>query len=147
MARVIYQLTHATISAQSFFTIVLLLISTTLLLLLCDTKLLGVVSASSTPPGLPHGVKETSKLEKACDKSRIILKDEHGFISSGPEFSNYTQNSHCEWLIRPISANPGNNATKSKQNGKMSHHFLPVIHQSSFWNPYYKIKIAKYALS
>ena len=73
------------------------------LLLIChlsDTRMLNGVSASS-PPKAPLELME-GKLEKACDKSRIVLTEEHGFISSGPEFSNYTQNSHCEWLIRPL---------------------------------------------
>ena len=55
--------------------------------------------ASSPPKAAPD--IEGVTLQKACDKSRVVLSKEHGFVASGPEFSNYTQNSHCEWLIRP----------------------------------------------
>lgn len=37
-----------------------------------------------------------------CDKTRKIFTDSWGIISDGPMGSNYTQDSHCEWLIRGI---------------------------------------------
>ena len=92
------------------------MLASTTLMMVYDTKLLDGVSASSVPPSLPHGVRGELKLEKACDKTRIVLRDEHGFIASGPEFSNYTQNSHCEWLIRPFPAHPPGNSSKTTKN-------------------------------
>ncbi|XP_063223363.1 multiple epidermal growth factor-like domains protein 8 [Bacillus rossius redtenbacheri] len=35
-----------------------------------------------------------------CDKSRKLLTDSWGVITDGPVGSNYTQDSHCEWLIK-----------------------------------------------
>jgi len=100
-----YKNTRTLISLPTLLN-VLLLLAATIGLIWYDTQCLSapdLVSASSLPPPvLPNGVEGESKdPEKACDKSRIILRDKHGFISSGPEFSNYTQNTHCEWLIKP----------------------------------------------
>lgn len=36
----------------------------------------------------------------SCDKSRKVFYDRSGIIADGPIGSNYTQDSHCEWLIR-----------------------------------------------
>ena len=36
---------------------------------------------------------------KSCDKSRQVLTENHGFIEDGIAL-NYTQNTHCEWLIK-----------------------------------------------
>ena len=37
---------------------------------------------------------------KSCDKSRTILNETQGFIMDGMAMTmNYTQNTHCEWLI------------------------------------------------
>ncbi|CAH0390198.1 unnamed protein product [Bemisia tabaci] len=35
-----------------------------------------------------------------CDKTRKVLTDSRGSISDGPPGTNYTQDSHCEWLIK-----------------------------------------------
>ena len=37
---------------------------------------------------------------KSCDKSRQVLTENHGFIQDGITTVNYTQNTHCEWLIK-----------------------------------------------
>ena len=100
-----YKNTRTLISLPTLFN-VLLLLAATMGLIWYDIQFLSapdVVSASSLPPPiLPNGVEgESNDPEKACDKSRVILRDKHGFFSSGPEFSNYTQNTHCEWLIKP----------------------------------------------
>ena len=73
-----------------------------LLLIWCiiDTLLLDEIFASSSPKSPVRLTQH--KQGKACDKSRIVLSEDRGFISTGPEFSNYTQNSHCEWLIKPL---------------------------------------------
>ena len=39
-------------------------------------------------------------LVQTCDKSRAILDQEHGFVMDGVANLNYTQNTHCEWLIQ-----------------------------------------------
>ena len=38
--------------------------------------------------------------QETCDKSRLILNQTHGFIMDGVANINYTQNTHCEWLIQ-----------------------------------------------
>lgn len=35
-----------------------------------------------------------------CDKTRIILSQASGIITHGPPGTNYSQNTHCEWLIK-----------------------------------------------
>jgi len=35
-----------------------------------------------------------------CDKSRTILSQANGIITHGPPGTNYSQNTHCEWLIK-----------------------------------------------
>ena len=40
-------------------------------------------------------------LPESCSKSREILSADWGLISDGPPLLNYTENTHCEWLIKP----------------------------------------------
>lgn len=35
-----------------------------------------------------------------CDKSRKVHIEPWGVITAGPPGTNYTQDSHCEWLIK-----------------------------------------------
>ena len=35
-----------------------------------------------------------------CDKTRTILSQTSGVITHGPPGTNYSQNTHCEWLIK-----------------------------------------------
>ena len=87
------------------------------------------VSASSLPPLLPGGSEEITEPEKSCGRSRMVLTESHGFISSGPEFSNYTQNTHCEWLIKSSgSSNYDSNLSDRNAQGKMSSN--NIIHTS-----------------
>ena len=44
--------------------------------------------------------KEKSGKPSSCDKSRQILSENHGYIENAAASNiNYTQNTHCEWLI------------------------------------------------
>lgn len=43
---------------------------------------------------------QASTKQVPCDKTRKIFADSWGVISDGPTGSNYTQDSHCEWLIK-----------------------------------------------
>lgn len=36
----------------------------------------------------------------SCYKSRKVFSSSWGVITDGPSGSNYTQDSHCEWLIK-----------------------------------------------
>ncbi|XP_065347637.1 multiple epidermal growth factor-like domains protein 8 [Cloeon dipterum] len=49
--------------------------------------LLGIVAGAAATPS-------------ACDRSRMIMNGPRGRFSSGPPGSNYTQDSHCQWLIQ-----------------------------------------------
>ncbi|KAL4708142.1 hypothetical protein ACJJTC_009921 [Scirpophaga incertulas] len=46
---------------------------------------LAVLCAASTAP---------------CDKTRRVFTEQNGIITDGPSNFNYTQDSHCEWLIK-----------------------------------------------
>lgn len=48
----------------------------------------------------PATFQGTSNKQVPCDKTRKILTDSWGIISDGPNDSNYTEDSHCEWLIK-----------------------------------------------
>ena len=89
----------------------LLLVAAAIVLIPYDTKWSDNVSASSLPPLLSSAESLPKESGKVCDKSRIVMKARHGFISSGPKFSNYSQNTHCEWLIKPSNSfrSEGNN--------------------------------------
>ena len=82
----------------------LLLVAAAFVLILYDTSWSDNVSASSLPPLLSSTEGILKESRKVCDKSRIVMKARHGFISSGPKFSNYSQNTHCEWLIKPSNS-------------------------------------------
>ncbi|XP_046588912.1 multiple epidermal growth factor-like domains protein 8 isoform X1 [Neodiprion lecontei] len=43
---------------------------------------------------------QASKKQVPCDKTRKVFTDSWGIITDGPTGSNYTQDSHCEWLIK-----------------------------------------------
>ncbi|XP_012063821.1 PREDICTED: multiple epidermal growth factor-like domains protein 8 [Atta cephalotes] len=43
---------------------------------------------------------QASPKQVPCDKTRKVFTESWGIISDGPMGSNYTQDSHCEWLIK-----------------------------------------------
>ncbi|XP_058126471.1 multiple epidermal growth factor-like domains protein 8 isoform X2 [Anopheles coustani] len=47
-----------------------------------------------------YTLAKTAQPKQSCDKTRRVFTQSHGEISDGPSGSNYTQDSHCEWLIR-----------------------------------------------
>lgn len=48
-------------------------------------------------------VPQVSTKQVPCDKTRKVFTESWGIISDGPLGSNYTQDSHCEWLIKGIN--------------------------------------------
>jgi len=54
-------------------------------------------SSDLAPQATP---KQAPPKQAPCDKTRKIFTDSWGIISDGPIDSNYTQDSHCEWLIK-----------------------------------------------
>ncbi|XP_050427055.1 multiple epidermal growth factor-like domains protein 8 [Adelges cooleyi] len=47
----------------------------------------------------------TRSIDAPCDKSRAILSQASGTITHGPPGTNYSKNTHCEWLIKANSTN------------------------------------------
>lgn len=45
-------------------------------------------------------VSALSAEDVPCDRSRKVLTKPWGIISDGPSGTNYTQDSHCQWLIK-----------------------------------------------
>ncbi|XP_073988408.1 multiple EGF like domains 8 isoform X2 [Rhodnius prolixus] len=48
-------------------------------------------------------VSALSAEDVPCDRSRKVLTKPWGIISDGPSGTNYTQDSHCQWLIKANS--------------------------------------------
>lgn len=64
--------------------------------MLCQWTVLMMGLALSGPGGT--GLLHPSN--GPCDKSRKVHIEPWGVISAGPPGTNYTQDSHCEWLIK-----------------------------------------------
>lgn len=60
-----------------------------------------IVIWSCLLPGL-YLAPQASPKQVPCDKTRKVFTDSWGIISDGPTGSNYTQDSHCEWLIKGV---------------------------------------------
>ncbi|XP_058056317.1 multiple epidermal growth factor-like domains protein 8 [Anopheles bellator] len=70
-----------------------------------ETRVRPLLSALVLLPLLPfviggHTQAKTQSPKSSCDKTRRVFTQSYGEISDGPSGSNYTQDSHCEWLIR-----------------------------------------------
>ena len=130
-----YRNTRTMISMPNILNILFLLMAITGLILYDITSVSSdAVSASSLPLLLPDGGKEFIEPEKSCDRSRMILTERHGFISSGPDSSNYTQNTHCEWLIKPSwSTKNDSNLSDTKDTGIL---ILPNLLKKTLSNLY-----------
>nr|CAD7578521.1 unnamed protein product [Timema californicum] len=50
--------------------------------------------------GLTISLGDAALQPAPCDKSRKVFTEGWGVITDGPFGSNYTQDSHCEWLIK-----------------------------------------------
>lgn len=64
------------------------------------TKVIGIwlVTWGSVIRGLDLAPQNAKQVP--CDKTRKVFTDSWGIITDGPMGSNYTQDSHCEWLIK-----------------------------------------------
>ncbi|EDS32341.1 laminin subunit gamma-3 [Culex quinquefasciatus] len=47
-----------------------------------------------------HTTQKNLHQQQSCDKTRRVFNESYGEISDGPSGYNYTQDSHCEWLIK-----------------------------------------------
>lgn len=64
----------------------------------CILSLFTITAALVSAAGGPQ--QQQIHYHAPCDRSRKVLTMEYGEISDGPAGFNYTQDSHCEWLIK-----------------------------------------------
>lgn len=63
--------------------------------------LISLVLLGTLLPYVTEGhTTQKSSHQQSCDKTRRVFNESYGEISDGPSGYNYTQDSHCEWLIR-----------------------------------------------
>ncbi|XP_046398520.1 multiple epidermal growth factor-like domains protein 8 [Ischnura elegans] len=70
-----------------------------------------------------------------CDRSRKILTESWGVITDGPPGSNYTQDSHCEWLIKANNSKQFITLTFSSMGTECSYDYIFVHDGDSFEAP------------
>lgn len=67
-----------------------------------------------------------------CDRSRKVLTMEYGEISDGPAGINYTQDSHCEWLIKARNDSQYITLTFHSMGTECSYDYIYVYDGDSF---------------
>ncbi|KAF5283548.1 hypothetical protein FQR65_LT13840 [Abscondita terminalis] len=70
-----------------------------------------------------------------CDKSRRVFTSSWGIITDGPVGSNYTQDSHCEWLIKANSTNKFITLSFRSMGTECSYDYVFVYDGDSFHSP------------
>lgn len=70
-----------------------------------------------------------------CDKTRRIFTSTWGVISDGPIGSNYTQDSHCEWLIKANSSKKFITLSFRSMGTECSYDYVFVYDGDSFRSP------------
>lgn len=70
-----------------------------------------------------------------CDKTRRVFTNSWGVITDGPIGSNYTQDSHCEWLIKANSSNKFITLTFGSMGTECSYDYVFVYDGDSFKSP------------
>ncbi|CAH0556746.1 unnamed protein product [Brassicogethes aeneus] len=70
-----------------------------------------------------------------CDKSRRVFTSSWGIISDGPVGSNYTQDSHCEWLIKANDSNKYITLSFRSMGTECSYDYVFVYDGDSFKSP------------
>lgn len=70
-----------------------------------------------------------------CDKTRRIFQTSWGIISDGPQGLNYTQDSHCEWLIKANSSNKFITLKFRSMGTECSYDYVFVYDGDSFNSP------------
>lgn len=78
---------------------------------------------------------QASSRQVPCDKTRKIFTDSWGIISDGPMGSNYTQDSHCEWLIRANSSRQFITLSFRTMGTECSYDYVFVYDGDSFKSP------------
>lgn len=67
-----------------------------------------------------------------CDRSRKVFTAEYGEISDGPSGLNYTQDSHCEWLIKAHNDSQFITLTFHSMGTECSYDYIYVYDGDSF---------------
>ncbi|XP_017786408.1 PREDICTED: multiple epidermal growth factor-like domains protein 8 isoform X2 [Nicrophorus vespilloides] len=70
-----------------------------------------------------------------CDKTRRVFTSSWGVITDGPIGSNYTQDSHCEWLIKANSTNKFITLSFQSMGTECSYDYVFVYDGDSFKSP------------
>ncbi|XP_054283597.1 multiple epidermal growth factor-like domains protein 8 [Macrosteles quadrilineatus] len=70
-----------------------------------------------------------------CDRTRKVHTDTWGVITDGPPGSNYTQNSHCEWLIKANSSEQFISLNFTLMGTECSYDYVYVYDGDSFNSP------------
>lgn len=70
-----------------------------------------------------------------CDKTRRIFQSSWGIISDGPAGSNYTQDSHCEWLIKANDSDKFITLKFQSMGTECSYDYVFVYNGDSFNSP------------
>ncbi|KAE8741134.1 hypothetical protein FOCC_FOCC013392 [Frankliniella occidentalis] len=70
-----------------------------------------------------------------CDKSRKVFTETWGIVTDGPTGSNYTQDSHCEWLIKANNSQQFITLSFRSMGTECSYDYVFVYDGSSFNSP------------
>lgn len=71
----------------------------------------------------------------SCDKTRRVFTDSWGVITDGPLESNYTQDSHCEWLIKANGSDQYITLSFRSMGTECSYDYVFVYDGDSFRSP------------
>ncbi|GFG35976.1 hypothetical protein Cfor_03559, partial [Coptotermes formosanus] len=71
----------------------------------------------------------------ACYKSRKVFNSSWGIITDGPSGSNYTQDSHCEWLIKAVNSSQFITLKFHMMSTECSYDYVFVYDGDSFESP------------
>jgi hypothetical protein len=70
-----------------------------------------------------------------CDKTRRVFTNSWGVITDGPVGSNYTQDSHCEWLIKANDSKKFITLSFRSMGTECSYDYVFVYDGDSFRSP------------
>lgn len=70
-----------------------------------------------------------------CDKSRKVFTESWGIVTDGPTGFNYTQDSHCEWLIKANNSQQFITLSFRAMGTECSYDYVFVYDGSSFNSP------------
>lgn len=81
---------------------------------------------------LPQQSEALHRAAAPCDRSRKVFTEPYGEISDGPSGYNYTQDSHCEWLIKAKNDSQFITLTFHSMGTECSYDYIYVYDGDSF---------------